>query len=333
MPRLKDQGGGWLQRFKEEFSANRKRGEMTDVTLVCKDGSLPAHSLVLARISHHLQQTLASVVEKEEEGLASVILPDVTKVEVKTFLDCLYGEKVSGKNSKEIKAVKDIFSLLSGVKVSQDIVETVKEVAPSKTPEVEPHMKALEEGEKALEVPEKKDEHDESQIKESIVKTKVLLNKSDGASKERINVEEEKIDEGSGVVALRYLDPPEEEEKGNKEGNDVVASRYLGRQERAERLAAKLESLCQFCRNPVASHRVTIMAKEAVTRKVVCCMCGTVLANPSSFATHHKAEVKQRSGSQLPELWSFLCPICRSPLAEHRMQCCHCQVGDFQCFL
>ena len=146
-------------------------------------------------------------------------------------------------------------------------------------------------------------------------------------------LEEEKIEEGSDVVALRYLDPPEEEEKGNKEGNDVVASRYLGRQERAERLAAKLESLCQFCRNPVASHRVTIMAKEAVTVKLVCCMCGTVLANPSSFATHHKAEVKQRSGSQLPELWSFLCPICRSPLAEHRMHCCHCQVADFQCFL
>ena len=62
-----------------------------------------------------------------------------------------------------------------------------------------------------------------------------------------------------------------------------------------------------------------------VTSKLVCCMCGSILSNPSSFASHHKAEVKQRTGIPLPELWSFFCPICRLPLSEHRMQCCHCQ--------
>ena len=62
-----------------------------------------------------------------------------------------------------------------------------------------------------------------------------------------------------------------------------------------------------------------------VTSKLVCCMCGAILSNPSSFVKHHKAEVKQRTGIPLPELWSFFCPICRLPLVEHRMQCCHCQ--------
>ena len=54
MPRLKDQEGVWLQRFKDDFSDNREKREMTDVTLVCKDGSLPAHSLILASISQQL---------------------------------------------------------------------------------------------------------------------------------------------------------------------------------------------------------------------------------------------------------------------------------------
>ena len=48
------------------------------------------------------------------------------------------------------------------------------------------------------------------------------------------------------------------------EEKKVIASRYLGRQERAERLEAKLESQCEFCKCSVASHRVTVMVKEKV---------------------------------------------------------------------
>ena len=364
MPRLKDQEGVWLQRFRDDFSGNREKEEMTDVTLVCKDGSLPAHSLILASVSQQLHKTLANLVEREEDGMICVILPDVTVCEVKPFLDCLYGEKLPGKRPKDIKAVKDVFSLLSGLKMSQDFTETEKETGLHKTAsenkdrDARPNMVE----DPRSEGKEIQDESDTGEDSKEKSPTKVnieepsckLANKSskkaDKAVEERGNVEEEKKSDGGDVVASREGDVV-----APREG-DVVASRYLGRQERAERLTAKLESLCEFCRNPVSSHRVTIMVKEKVyifffislrilifiiisiinilmliliilkvTSKLVCCMCGSILSNPSSFVKHHKAEVKQRTGIPLPELWSFFCPICRLPLSDHRMQCCHCQ--------
>ena len=338
MPRFRDEEGVWLQRFKDDFSGKRERGEMTDVTLVCKDGSLLAHSLILAGISQQLRKILATLLEREDDGgVISVILPDVTVAEVETFLGCLYGEKLPGKKPEEIKAVKDVFSLISGVKVSQDFMEPEKPekcvlpneiVSESKERDARPNVLDEDHRSESQEVEDGPDTRgDQSQMKENIEETKKCSNKSDEAAEDRRNIEEEKKKGGGG--------------------GEVIASRYLGRQERAERLAAKLESLCEFCRNPVASHRVTIMVKEKVcfiissfiqvftliilililkvTSKLVCCMCGAILSNPASFVKHHKAEVKQRTGRPLPELWSFFCPICRLPLAEHRMQCCHCQ--------
>ena len=68
-----------------------------------------------------MQKILATLLKREEDGgVICVILTDVTVAEVKAFLGCLYGEQLPGKKPEEIKAVKHVFSLLSGVKVSRD---------------------------------------------------------------------------------------------------------------------------------------------------------------------------------------------------------------------
>ena len=56
------------------------------------------------------------LVEKEEDRVVSVLLPDLAVAEVKVFLGCLYGDELAGKELKDIEAVKDIFMSILVIK-------------------------------------------------------------------------------------------------------------------------------------------------------------------------------------------------------------------------
>ena len=60
--------------------------QFTDVTLVCEDGSLPAHSAVLARLFSSLGLTFPSRVEVPD----CLLLPDLRMAEVQQALRDLY---------------------------------------------------------------------------------------------------------------------------------------------------------------------------------------------------------------------------------------------------
>ena len=88
MPRLRDQAGVWLQRFRDDFAQNRERGEMTDVTLVSSDGLKAEqkaltpdtkfyHSRQKKVMNKHARYNLCFAPEgqvaKYEEGLGTVV--------------------------------------------------------------------------------------------------------------------------------------------------------------------------------------------------------------------------------------------------------------------
>ena len=283
MPIFKVPDGAWDLNIREDFSRVLESGEMSDVLLVCKDGSLPAHGLVLASISRVLGKALADLVEKEEERVVYVLLPDVAVAEVKVFLGCLYGDELAGKELKDIEAVKDIFALLSGVQAFQDSQSgssPLEETSRLATENFDSSKKSEEH--KTSQSNEQKIEIDESQTKENVDKSdehKGNGNPSEstvedmkivevGVNRDSIVLEEEGGEEENDIT----VNEDKKMEIGDKdkdkdiivEEKKVIASRYLGRQERAERLEAKLESQCEFCKCSVASHRVSVMVKEKV---------------------------------------------------------------------
>ena len=284
--------GAWDLKIREDFSRVLESGEMSDVLLVCKDGSLPAHGLVLASISRVLGKALADLVEKEEERVVSVLLPDVAVAEVKVFLGCLYGDELAGKELKDIEAVKDIFALLSGVEAfqySQSGSSPLEETSRLATENFDSSRKSEEHKTSILrdrsekeesQSNEQKIEKDESQTKENLDKSEEHTDNGNPreTTVEDMNIVEEGVNRDS--IALEEeggegdkditVDEDNKMEIGDKDKDilvdekKVIASRYLGRQERAERLEAKLESQCEFCKCSVASHRVTVMVKEKV---------------------------------------------------------------------
>ena len=281
MPIFKVPDGAWDLNIREDFSRVLESGEMSDVLLVCKDGSLPAHGLVLASISRVLGKALADLVEKEEERVVSVLLPDVPVAEVKVFLNCLYGDELAGKELKDIEAVKDIFALLSGVEAfqySQSGSSPLEETSSLATENFDSAKKSEEH--KTSQSNEQKIEMDESQTKENVDKSdehKGNGNPSEstvedmkivevGVNRDSIVLEEEGGEKEKDITVNEDKKMEiEDKDKGIiLEEKKVIASRYLGRQERAERLEAKLESQCEFCKCSVASHRVTVMVKEKV---------------------------------------------------------------------
>ena len=292
MPIFKVPDGAWDLNIREDFSRVLESGEMSDVLLVCKDGSLPAHGLVLASISRMLGKALADLVEKEEERVVSVLLPDVAVAEVKVFLNCLYGDDLARKELKDIEAVKDIFALLSGVEAfqnSQSGSSPLEETSRLATENFDSSRKSEEHKTNILCERSEKEESqsNEQKIEKDESHTKENLDKSDEQTDNR-NPSETTIEDMKIVGAIVNIDSIVFDEEGGEKEKDitvngdknmeigdkdkdiiveekkVIASRYLGRQERAERLEAKLESQCEFCKCSVASHRFTVMVKEKV---------------------------------------------------------------------
>ena len=63
---------------------------MCDVSLVCRDGRVPCHQVVLAALSPLLRSLLRSLDTGDIEDRVTIVLPDLTVQEVDTFLANIY---------------------------------------------------------------------------------------------------------------------------------------------------------------------------------------------------------------------------------------------------
>ena len=157
---------------------------------------------------------------------------------------------------------------------------TVNSDSSRKSEEHKPNMHLNRPEKEETQANEQKIERDESQTKENLDKSDEQTDNGNPSETtvEDMNIVEEGVNRDSivfdeeGREREKYITVNEDKkmEIGDKdkdiivEENKVIASRYLGRQERAERLEAKLDSQCEFCKRSVASHRVTVMVKEKV---------------------------------------------------------------------
>ena len=70
----------------------READKFTDVNIICPDGNIKAHRLILAAASATLRTAFLQVPANDAEGLAeySIIVPDVRKQVVASLIDFLY---------------------------------------------------------------------------------------------------------------------------------------------------------------------------------------------------------------------------------------------------
>ena len=66
----------------------KENGLFTDVTILCDDGKLLAHKIVLAAVSPFLRHVLD--VETNNTGQTTIVMPEVRKEIVQQLLDFLY---------------------------------------------------------------------------------------------------------------------------------------------------------------------------------------------------------------------------------------------------
>ena len=66
----------------------KENGLFTDVTILCDDGKLLAHKIVLAAVSPFLRHVLD--VETSNTGQTTIVMPEVRKEIVQQLLDFLY---------------------------------------------------------------------------------------------------------------------------------------------------------------------------------------------------------------------------------------------------
>jgi len=88
LPAIKD---GGVDRLAEGLRELYKRGEFTDVSLVCSDRTFYAHRIVLAAESEVFKSGLATAPKESADGRQEIRLADITNPEaVKFMLDYMY---------------------------------------------------------------------------------------------------------------------------------------------------------------------------------------------------------------------------------------------------
>ena len=70
----------------------KENGLFTDVTILCDDGKLLAHKIVLAAVSPFLCHVLGDTVDTStgHNGQTTIVMPDVRREIVQQLLDFLY---------------------------------------------------------------------------------------------------------------------------------------------------------------------------------------------------------------------------------------------------
>ena len=68
----------------------KENGLFTDVTILCDDGKLLAHKIVLAAVSPFLCHVLEVDTANGHSGQTTIVMPDIRKEIVQQLLDFLY---------------------------------------------------------------------------------------------------------------------------------------------------------------------------------------------------------------------------------------------------
>ena len=85
----------------------RERATMTDVNIICSDGSVPSHKLFLASLSNHLRDHLRST----DEDSCVIMMPDISVDIMTAFLKSVYDGRLP-QDGVTLDAVRDVFRLL-----------------------------------------------------------------------------------------------------------------------------------------------------------------------------------------------------------------------------
>ena len=296
-----------------DFLACQEREELTDLEVVCRDGRVAAHRLVIASFSPFLRGLLEAGGEEEWGELTSLLLPGVAVGEVRGWVRCVYSN-----TAPESEGVREVCRLLTaphpGYRERGEVGREVQGTTEGEQNEVNEVVE------------ENRGESTKCQVKSNLPsevdadKEESETEDEDEASDE---MEEDLLKELGGIEAKEAeVVSKEKEVEGTKENNPVgeAESSCL------TRAVAGVEPSCRFCRSP-AGHRVGLLVRRAkaatkgLRSRYVCCSCGSVLGSPAALLAHQAAEVARGEGG---EPWAFPCSSCKLGMREHGLLCCHC---------
>ena len=126
----------WRKDLVEDL--RRQRIMMTDVNIICSDGSVPSHKLFLASLSNHLRDLLRD----SDEEQSVILLPGISSHIMTTFLSSVFNGSLPQKE-KDVEDVRDVARLLGcdynlGFDITSKMSEERrKDPSPSKLCQVE----------------------------------------------------------------------------------------------------------------------------------------------------------------------------------------------------
>ena len=100
---------------------------VSNVTLVCRDGKLGSHKIVLARVSSFIKNILADIPVGDN---VTIILPDYPKAQVDFFLRSFIFKEDLHRQSEDLHAAfgKSARNNLTGKVKSEEIYEKVEQI-------------------------------------------------------------------------------------------------------------------------------------------------------------------------------------------------------------
>ena len=95
----------WRRRINEDFWSYQEQQQLTDLVIICDDGDIRTHRIVLASFSDFLKNALR---DSEDEETSSIHLLDISVSDVSIFLKCLYGNRLPDEGTEDLPAVKKV---------------------------------------------------------------------------------------------------------------------------------------------------------------------------------------------------------------------------------
>ena len=108
----------WFRGLSKFFRQKLEKQEFVDVIFRCQDGSVGGHQVLLGLASNFLSDVLSTNNFVDFESV--VMVPDLTVLQVSTFLGALYGGTVPAEDSADFESFQEILELFC-----VDIVTTV----------------------------------------------------------------------------------------------------------------------------------------------------------------------------------------------------------------
>ena len=99
----------WFRGLSKFFRQKLEKQEFVDVIFRCQDGSVGGHQVLLGLASNFLSDVLSTNNFVDFESV--VMVPDLTVLQVSTFLGALYGGTVPAEDSADFESFQEILEL------------------------------------------------------------------------------------------------------------------------------------------------------------------------------------------------------------------------------